>query len=203
MDTLDPRLTLTRTVQSTGSIRYLTTAQDFNLQEEGFKSPCGVGVISSRASFDAPWYAGLFGDDNRLNTLTADCTLPYFVTQSEVGAYNTVRAGEQRSGELHPGLRGRWRRRAPDHRHRGPGESHADRQPGRDHVGPRHRPGPLPAGDGARYRRPGRGGSVQANRRLRLQRPARAATDRHDSDAGQRPRYRRQAAARPGSSPAS
>ena len=32
----------------------------------------------------------LFGDDNRLNTLTADCTLPYFVTQSEVGAYDTV-----------------------------------------------------------------------------------------------------------------
>ena len=32
----------------------------------------------------------LFGDDNRLNSLTADCTLPYFVTQSEVGAYDTA-----------------------------------------------------------------------------------------------------------------
>ena len=58
VDTLAPRLALTRTQQSTGSIRYMTTAQDFNLQEEGFKSPCGVGVVSSRSSFDAPWYAG-------------------------------------------------------------------------------------------------------------------------------------------------
>ncbi len=90
VDTLAPRLALTRTVQSTGAIHYLTTAEDFNLQEAGFKSPCGAGVVSSRLAFDAPWYAGLFGDDNRLNSLTADCTLPYFVTQSEVGAYDTA-----------------------------------------------------------------------------------------------------------------
>ncbi len=90
VDTLAPRLVLTRTVESTGAIHYLATAQDFNLEEAGFKSPCGVGVVSSRLAFDAPWYAELFGDDNRLNSLTADCTLPYFVTQSEVGAYDTA-----------------------------------------------------------------------------------------------------------------
>ncbi|HSN74427.1 MAG TPA: CARDB domain-containing protein, partial [Anaerolineae bacterium] len=90
VDTLGPRVALTRTLQSDGAIHYLTTAQDFNLTQTGFNSPCGAGVITQRQNYDTPWYRAIFGSAERLNTLVADCTLPGFVTSSEVGAYDTA-----------------------------------------------------------------------------------------------------------------
>jgi hypothetical protein len=89
VDTVAPRLALTRTLLSNGSFHYTTTGQDFNLTEAGFTSPCGAGVVSGREYFDAPWYRAIFGEEDRLYGLTADCTLPGFVTQNEVGAYDT------------------------------------------------------------------------------------------------------------------
>ncbi len=90
VDTVGPRVALTRTLLSNGTFRYLTTAQDFNLADAAFNSPCGAGVATLRLDYDAPWYRNIFGNAQRLNSLTADCTLPGYVTNNAVGAYDTA-----------------------------------------------------------------------------------------------------------------
>nr|MBC8449122.1 PD40 domain-containing protein [Chloroflexota bacterium] len=89
VDTLAPRLALTRTAASSLSYRYTTAAQDFNLTEDGFRSPCGAGVVTSRGYFDTAWYQALSQGQDRLYDLNATCDLSVYATQSEVGAYDT------------------------------------------------------------------------------------------------------------------
>ena len=76
IDTLAPRLTMTRTAVS-GGYRYTTTAEDYNLSLSGFTSPCGAGVISSTEYYQAPWYRALAGSsgNGRVYRLSADCVL--------------------------------------------------------------------------------------------------------------------------------
>ncbi len=84
VDTLAPRVTMTRTVEG-GQVRYTTTAQDFNLTQQGFVSPCGAGVVSRTATFSETWYISLTDqlpasdrarENNRLYQLTATCLVP-------------------------------------------------------------------------------------------------------------------------------
>jgi len=87
VDTLAPRVSLTR--QDLGSAnRFTTSAQDFNLAEEGFNSACGAGVVTERQDFVAPWYLALQGQQ-RLFQLEATCDVPYAQMQGELGAYDT------------------------------------------------------------------------------------------------------------------
>ena len=88
VDTLAPRLTLTRTVLDASTYHYRAEAQDFNLTEDGFRSPCGVGVVSGREVYRSEWYTGL-SDQPRLYGLTAECDVPMTAFQGELGAYDT------------------------------------------------------------------------------------------------------------------
>ncbi len=88
VDTLAPRLTLSRTLA--GDIyRYTATAQDFNLTEEGLVLPCGVPLTTTQTTFDAPWYRTLTGPYDRLFGFSAACELPAWATSGEVSAYDT------------------------------------------------------------------------------------------------------------------
>ncbi|MBC8422435.1 MAG: hypothetical protein H8E01_00230, partial [Chloroflexi bacterium] len=88
VDTLAPRLTLTRAELDASTYRYRVEAQDFNLTEEGFNSPCGAGVVSGREYYRSEWYTGLT-DLPRLYGLTAECDVPMGAFQGELGAYDT------------------------------------------------------------------------------------------------------------------
>lgn len=87
VDTLTPRLSLAR--QDLGSAnRFTASAQDFNLAEEGFDSPCGVGVVTERQDFSSAWYLALQGQQ-RLFQLETTCDVPYAQMQGEVGVSDT------------------------------------------------------------------------------------------------------------------
>jgi subtilisin-like proprotein convertase family protein len=92
VDTLAPRVTLTRTLRN-GRLYYTATATDYNLSETGFASPCGMGVISEREPFASPWYLALAGPtatgNDRLYRLTASCAMQAQPSLTEVGAYDT------------------------------------------------------------------------------------------------------------------
>ncbi len=92
VDTLAPRVTITRTTVN-GKLRYTATAEDYNLVEEGFSSPCGAGVFTTREPFESPWYVALTGQrpngNERLYRLTATCDLAMPPSLVETGAYNT------------------------------------------------------------------------------------------------------------------
>jgi len=74
VDTMTPRVSITRTTVGERH-RYVTVAEDFNLLQEGFSSPCGAGVASETESYQAPWYQALTGaqGEERLYRITADC----------------------------------------------------------------------------------------------------------------------------------
>ncbi len=76
VDTLAPRVTLDRE-NIEGGVRYTTTAQDYNLVESGFTSPCGDDVITERQSFQSPWYLSQFkiNTNDKLYQIKAVCTL--------------------------------------------------------------------------------------------------------------------------------
>ncbi len=84
-DTLAPRLTLHRTAVDASTYRYTTIAQDFNLTEDNFTSPCGAGAVAARVYYVSPWYLAAAGEDaahpSRLFQLAADCTLPVGATE--------------------------------------------------------------------------------------------------------------------------
>ncbi len=92
VDTLAPRLTMTRTIIGP-YCRYTTVAQDFSLDAERFRTPCGVGVATERRHVRSPWYAALSGGTAEtarpLDRLTAVCDL-FPATLREVGALDTV-----------------------------------------------------------------------------------------------------------------
>ncbi len=88
VDTLAPRVGFTRTATASGD-HYEVTAQDFNLIENGFNSPCGAGVIDQRQYFDESWYTNLWPDDPRLFRLSVACDVPASAVQGEIGAYDT------------------------------------------------------------------------------------------------------------------
>jgi subtilisin-like proprotein convertase family protein len=92
VDTLAPRVVLTRTTVN-GKLRYTATAQDYNLIEPGFSSPCGAGVFTTREPFESPWYVALSGQtqngNERLYRLIATCDLASIPSLSEAGAHNT------------------------------------------------------------------------------------------------------------------
>ncbi len=93
VDTLAPRLTMTRTIVGP-YCRYTTVAQDFSLDADRFETPCGVGVATEHRYFQSPWYAALSGgtsDTARpLYQLTAVCDL-FPATLEEVGALGSAR----------------------------------------------------------------------------------------------------------------
>ena len=78
VDTLAPRVTLTQQPNGT-SYQYTAVAEDFNLTEGGFRSPCGAGFVTASAYFNDPLYLALTGQDSagnqRLYRLTATCIL--------------------------------------------------------------------------------------------------------------------------------
>ena len=89
VDTLGPRVTLTQSTVDSLTNRYSMAAQDFNLTETGFQSPCGAGVIAGRRYFDSSWYLAV-GAEDRLYELDSECALSVYATQNEVGAYATA-----------------------------------------------------------------------------------------------------------------
>lgn len=82
IDTQAPRLTLKQT-EASGQTRYTTRAEDFNMSENHFNSPCGIELITSREQNDEAWYLDVFSrhdaDGNlipapdRLYRLGAEC----------------------------------------------------------------------------------------------------------------------------------
>lgn len=92
IDTLAPRVNLTR--QTIGSNYLFTTiAQDWNLTEDGFSSPCGPGSVTTRDNYQSPWYLSASGQtsarEQRLYQLTAQCYVPIAASLGEIGAYDT------------------------------------------------------------------------------------------------------------------
>ncbi len=79
-DTLAPRVVLHRTAVDPSTFQYTVVAEDFNLAETDFTSPCGAGVIDARTYFVSPWYLAAVGEDtghpSRLFRITASCSLP-------------------------------------------------------------------------------------------------------------------------------
>jgi uncharacterized repeat protein (TIGR01451 family) len=72
-DNLPPRVTLCRELVSANTYRYVAVAQDYNLVETGFSSPC---AISSRDYFRSPWYvAAVPAGTQKLYDVRADCQL--------------------------------------------------------------------------------------------------------------------------------
>jgi len=87
IDTLDPRVSLTYTTNISAH-HFSAIAQDFNLAEDGFSSPCGAGEITKRQYFQSPWYQAISGQD-RLYQLTAECELPFSEMHGEIDALDT------------------------------------------------------------------------------------------------------------------
>ena len=92
IDTLAPRLSLTRQTIGSG-YRFTTVAQDWNLTEDGFSSPCGAGLVTGRDYYQSPWYLSASGQtpdrQQKLYQLTAQCDLPASAVPGEIGAYDT------------------------------------------------------------------------------------------------------------------
>ncbi|MCP4538326.1 MAG: tandem-95 repeat protein [Chloroflexi bacterium] len=88
VDTLAPRVSMTRTATAEGYY-FTTVAEDFNLAEEGFVSPCGAGTITDRRYYGDSWYLTFSGGDQKLYQLTAECELPVTAMQGEIGDYDT------------------------------------------------------------------------------------------------------------------
>ncbi|MEP7198854.1 MAG: proprotein convertase P-domain-containing protein, partial [Chloroflexota bacterium] len=81
VDTLAPRVALTATVEG-ALMRYNVLAEDFNLTQSGFLTPCDSSIVTSTAYFTATWYYSLTAqaqtsDQTRLNNklyrLSATC----------------------------------------------------------------------------------------------------------------------------------
>jgi Concanavalin A-like lectin/glucanases superfamily/Bacterial TSP3 repeat/Bacterial Ig-like domain len=72
-DNLAPRVTLTL---NTATNQYTTVAEDYNLVETGFSTPCGATGVITREPFLSPWYLGTTGDRQKLYRLTAVCPKP-------------------------------------------------------------------------------------------------------------------------------
>jgi len=72
VDTVAPRVAISRTAIATG-YHYATVAEDFNLTEDGFRTPCGAGIIDTRSYFAAPWYFTIDPTGQRLFRVTAEC----------------------------------------------------------------------------------------------------------------------------------
>lgn len=91
-DTLAPRLSIDRETQG-DNYRYTVTAQDFNLTEDGFVSPCGIGVATDYQYYQSPWYQALSGQivntNQKLFQLTAECEVAINAALTESGAYDT------------------------------------------------------------------------------------------------------------------
>jgi subtilase family serine protease/subtilisin-like proprotein convertase family protein len=88
IDTLDPRLTLEAELLGE-NVRYTTTAQDFNLTQDGFNTPCGAGMVTHQQYFVSPWYRAISLWDDRLYELGAVCERSVIELPGEVGAYDT------------------------------------------------------------------------------------------------------------------
>ncbi len=59
VDTLAPRVSLTRVVTGTGATQKTTftlVAQDFNLTSNGLQTPCATGAVTTTQYFNAPWF---------------------------------------------------------------------------------------------------------------------------------------------------
>jgi subtilisin-like proprotein convertase family protein len=87
IDTLSPRLALTRTLLDASTYRYAAQAQDWNLSDAGFQSPCGTAATAAPEYYQSPWYVGRTGDALRLYELTTQCDLPLWAMTGEVGVY--------------------------------------------------------------------------------------------------------------------
>ncbi|MBN1180206.1 MAG: tandem-95 repeat protein [Anaerolineae bacterium] len=92
VDTLAPRVTLTRTLVS-GAYHYRMVAEDYNLTDEGLHAPCDVGVIVTSQYFQSPWYLALSAQtqerNQRLYQLAAECEVPAWMMPGLVGSYDT------------------------------------------------------------------------------------------------------------------
>ena len=72
-DSLAPRVTLCRAATS-GVYTYTAVAQDFNLVEGSFKSPCDGLATATRDYFDSPWYVTAFAPgEKRVIGLSVAC----------------------------------------------------------------------------------------------------------------------------------
>ncbi|MBN1966622.1 MAG: hypothetical protein JW910_18365, partial [Anaerolineae bacterium] len=102
IDTLAPHLILTRTLLDASTIHYAAQAQDWNLSDAGFQSPCGTAASATRAYYLSPWYVGRTGDTHRLYELMTQCELPLSALAGEVGVYEGagVAAGITISGSI-------------------------------------------------------------------------------------------------------
>lgn len=97
IDTLAPRVEITRT-QTGGGYLITTVAQDFNLSEENFSSPCGDGVITERQNFTSPWYLARLAQDEtthqRLFQISSSCivqdALPQTSTACDIFGHCTI-----------------------------------------------------------------------------------------------------------------
>lgn len=71
IDNISPTVTLCRELVSGATYRYVTVAEDYNLVEGGFASPC---AISSRTYNQSPWLAGRLSPATpKLYALRAEC----------------------------------------------------------------------------------------------------------------------------------
>ena len=112
IDNLGPRVTLCRALvtaaQSTVSTyRYVTVAQDYNLVETGFSSPC---AISSRTNFRSPWVLGtLPAGTDKLYQVRAECELDTATLQAKAcdQANNCTTVGLTNGGACDSILAGR------------------------------------------------------------------------------------------------
>ena len=79
-DTLAPRVILQRTMVDASTYRYTTIAQDFNLAESSFTTPCDAVTTTVRVYNVSPWYLAAAGENaahpSRLYQLGAECQLP-------------------------------------------------------------------------------------------------------------------------------
>jgi hypothetical protein len=79
VDSLAPRVVVTRETVG-ANYRYSVLAEDFDLTESGFETPCGTSAAVSRQYFQSPWYLVLAGktatDSPQLSQLSATCEMP-------------------------------------------------------------------------------------------------------------------------------
>ncbi len=83
IDTLAPRVWLDIEFTGFGSsaqTTYHVRAEDFNLVEDSFASPCGPVLATDRHHYDSPWWQEWFSETNRLHQIEQTCRLSGFVT---------------------------------------------------------------------------------------------------------------------------
>jgi hypothetical protein len=93
IDTLGPRVSIQKEAGSGGKTRYTTVAEDFNLSEQGFSSPCGSGVISGRETFQSSWYRA------SLPTTELGQSLYRLVASCELAAVALADVGVDQAGQ--------------------------------------------------------------------------------------------------------